>query len=277
VLLYKSVFVSREDISFNLASFMLCHSSLFGFLRNQKVVLMYALQDSQDYSYDWIKLLSGGTTKVVDDDNSGQFRVDVLIFESGITYISADHDTLQWMFRGDLYNFPKIQFIVLLAPTSTNDKNLQYLDDKLNEAIESVMSVFSCANQILLSRHFSINMYLNVVTEENTTKFIQDRHGRDLDDLNNAIHDWYKKNALSIDRMQKLPDPDFIFNLTRVTGFVTLTSKLIEKEVLENKLLSLKNNNSYNLIQAGMIDCIDKQTTSNETEVLVDLNTMIDR
>jgi hypothetical protein len=229
---------------------------------------MYANSVNPEVSYHSLELLSGGTTKVFSDDYSDDvYRVDLLIFESGITYISANSRCMQeWMFRGDLDHFPQIQFIAL--PILINGVNFVYY------AIDDIMKTFSYANQILLSRHFSISKYLNVVTEESTIKDNQD-------DFKTAIYNWFKTNALSIDRMQKLPDPDFIFNLTRVTGFVTLTSKVIEKEVLENKLLSLKNNNednpygisNFEKYQDGMIEYINQTNTNHINEKKVFLHT----
>ena len=132
---------------------MLSNSSLFGLVPNQRVVLMF--NDRLEDSYLWIELLSGGSTKVVSDNNTGVNYLDVLMFESGITYISANLSTLQWMFRGDLDNFPQIQFI-LSPPEDVEVYNETFVQNFLDDSVKSIMKTLSYVNQILVSSHFSI-------------------------------------------------------------------------------------------------------------------------
>lgn len=203
-----------------------------GSLSDQKIVLML---NDLNYSYNWMKCLLNdnynGPIEGFNDYSDNSIDVEVLIFECGVIYISVNKDTLKLMLRGDLHNFPQIQIIY----SPDNDNNLNTLDSYVNYAIENVMCTVSYANQILLSSHFSINKYLNEVTDNKVIMFSRN----DLNDNHVKILEWYKKNAISKDRMQKLPDRDFILHLTSVTGFVTLTSEVIDQQDLENKLETL--------------------------------------
>jgi len=185
---------------------------------------------------------------------------DVFVYElNDVICISATNSTLQWMFRGDLNNFPQIQFIILPLESNTlcNETSvLNFLDDSVGK----IMKTFSCVNQILVSGHFSILLNTNLLSNSNDV--LINAAAKKLPDpqLVNSFDDtislWFKKSALKNQMNSHYQSfQDFIYDLTSKTGFITLKSTEIDKTVFELKLKNMKAD--YNSIRNEIIVDID--------------------
>ena len=89
---------------------------------------------------------------------------------NGVIYIDATSDSLKWMFRGDLSNFPQIQFLV---------RNILRLDsnfvpDIVTRAAISILSVLSDENQRRVIDHISL---VRVVEDVNDVDYLTQYQG----------------------------------------------------------------------------------------------------
>jgi hypothetical protein len=230
-----------------------------------------------------------------------------LIFECGITYISVNQDILKWMFRGDLDNFPQIQFMVtplydepLMKTVEESEVNFYvYLSllplSFVSNAIFEIMGFFSYENQILLSRQIKSHTcslfkyttaYRNQCFYDNKSFYTETA---EMVDLFKAVNHWCPNDLMfpdkksvfdlldragivTLDLISSIPDQKSVFNQTCVAGFVTLTSKVIEKEDLKNEMPELTPD--------GMITYIDQLMNTksiNEEEVHRRIDRYVDR
>jgi hypothetical protein len=170
-----------------------------------------------------------------------------------VIYISANHGTLLWMFRGDLDNFPKIQFI-LSPPDNDFPIDVSSVLSFVDKSVRSIMETLSCVNQILLSDHLSIALFDNDALIEAASSSLADPQ------LVNGYYDtisfWFKKSALINQLKSKNQSyQQFLSNLATKARFATLRSTMIEPLVLKLKLNILKADN--NSIPRKMIQIID--------------------
>jgi hypothetical protein len=93
---------------------------------------------------------------------------------NGVIYIDANTDSLKWMFRGDLSNFPQIQFLVISIGLMDGAENISLLHLVMRAAI-SILSVLSHENQIRVIEHISLatDWYLTPSDIDNIQKGFQ--------------------------------------------------------------------------------------------------------
>jgi len=97
--------------------------------------------------------------------------------DDGVIYIDANSDSLTWMFRGDLSNFPQIQFLVRKI-LGFEDPCYQVID-MVTRAVFLILSIFSDVNQLC---HISLvrgidyldvrQKYKDIVESENVTQYV---------------------------------------------------------------------------------------------------------
>ena len=160
-------------------------------------------------------------------------------------------DSLKWMFRGDLSNFPQIQFLVVSSL-------LMYEDDcteMVTCAIISILGVLSVENQINVIDH--ISLAANRELQESTLldsvvkriwfdyKLYHDPHksytdtgvgpsDTEIDTFHtNLIGRIYQNifNRFTKTTYQKNSDSVFIKDVSNKTGFATLEEKKPDAEI----------------------------------------------
>lgn len=158
-----------------------------------------------------------------------------------VIYISANQGTLQWMFRGDLDNFPKIQ-IILSPPANDLPIDASSVLSFVDESVRSIMETLSCVNQILLCGHLSIALFneLDDALIKAAASSLPDPQL--VNGYDDTISFWFKKSAFSNQTNSHNKSYE-ILNLSTIAGFATVRSTKIDKAVFELKLKNVKADN----------------------------------
>lgn len=255
--------------TFNLASFIqgnysrylynIGASKDFNDICNVKVALIFSFLDDsncQSMYLDEVFASLSNSRKYIQYDADG---IPYLYFyeKNDIIYISADQNTLPWMFRGNLDKFPQIQFI-LSPPQNEILDNTPMVSRYLDKSVRFIMKTLSHVNQILVSDYFALNA--NNVQFKVAVNSYKEVAVNSFDD---TIMLWFKKSACSHQiklNAQNVSVQDFISILTYSIGFATLRSTDVNKLVFDIKWRTLKTD--YFSFRNEMIQEISKIDSS---------------
>jgi hypothetical protein len=146
--------------------------------------------------------------------------------DDGVIYIDANSDSLTWMFRGDLSNFPQIQFLVRKI-LGFEDPNVEVID-MVTRAVFLILSIFSDVNQLRVIDHISL---VREVDNSYVTKY-QDMNA-------NSNEDVYKYLFRQWIAFKQVKDSSFVPSEEETKPFdTTLILKSIEGIIKRMKVTS---------------------------------------
>ena len=135
----------------------------------------------------------------------------------GVIYIDATSDSVKWMFRGDLSNFPQIQFLVVSIRLMFKDN----FTEMVTRAAISILSVLSDENQRRVIDHISL---VRVVEDVHDVDYLTQYQGI-LKNTTESFNDYVIRQwiAFNIDM-----NPDFYSSEEESKSFDT---SLIRKSI----------------------------------------------